>query len=113
MPTRPTLLLALILPLLCVHPVSAADADSVRQAFVAAMQRVRQNLPDTPDSPELESYVIHDYLVAARMRRDLAKTSDEALDTPIDAFLQAHANQPVAHALKHDWLLSLAARRRW
>jgi soluble lytic murein transglycosylase len=88
----------------------------VRQEFVAAMQKVRQNLPDTPDvqdPPELAGYVIHDYLVAARMRRDLARITDDALDTPIDAFLQAHANQPVAHGLKHDWLLSLAARRRW
>ncbi len=113
MPPRSTLLLAVILALLCGHPAPAADADSVRQAFVAAMQRVRQNLPDTPDSPELDSYVIHDYLLAARMRRDLAKTPDDALDAPIDAFLQAHANQPVTHALKHDWLLSLAARHRW
>jgi soluble lytic murein transglycosylase len=111
--TAKKLLLALALPLLYTYAAAAADRDDVRQEFVAAMQRVRQSLPDMPDSGGLESYVIHEYLVAARLRRDLAKTTDDALDAPIDTFLQAHANQPVSHALKRDWLLSLAARRRW
>jgi soluble lytic murein transglycosylase len=87
--------------------------DSVRQAFVAAMQRIRQNLPDTPDSPALEAYAIHDYLVAARFRRDLPKKSDDAQDAAIDAFLQAHPGQPVTRGLRRDWLVSLAQRRRW
>jgi soluble lytic murein transglycosylase len=91
---------------------AVADADSTRQAFVAAMQRIRLNLPDTPDSPALEAYVIHDYLIAARLRRDL-REAGEALDKAIDAFLQAHAGQPVTHGLRHDWLASLAQRRRW
>jgi soluble lytic murein transglycosylase len=113
--------LALLLPLLCVQsapaangpPATIADPDSTRQAFVAAMQRIRLNLPETPDSPALEAYPIHDYLVAARLRRDLAKKPDEALDTAIDVFLQAHAGQPVARSLRRDWLASLAQRRRW
>jgi soluble lytic murein transglycosylase len=113
--------LALLLPLLCVRiapaadspPASIADPDSTRQAFVAAMQRVRQNLPETPDSPALEAYPIHAYLVAARLRRDLVKKPDEALDTAIDVFLQAHAGQPVTRGLRRDWLGSLAQRRRW
>src|SRR5271156_2410274 len=49
-------------------PQSAAEQDVIRQAFVAAMQRVRLNLPDTPDPPALVAYAIHDYLVAARYR---------------------------------------------
>ena len=113
--------LALLLPLLCVRiapaadgpPAGIADADSTRQAFVAAMQRVHQNLPDTPDSPALEAYPIHAYLVAARLRRDLLKKPDEALDGAVDAFLQSHGGQPVTRSLRRDWLGSLAQRRRW
>src|SRR5216684_7930370 len=113
--------LALLLTLLGIQiapaadgpPSSIADLDSTRQAFVAAMQRVRLNLPDTPDSPALQAYPIHDYLVAARFRRDLVKRPEEDLDTAIDAFLQAHAGQPVGRSLRRDWLVSLAQRRRW
>jgi soluble lytic murein transglycosylase len=88
-------------------------ADGTRQAFVAAMQRVQLNLPEPPDSPALAAYPLHDYLLAARFRRDLAKVPDDALDTAIDAFLQAHVAQPVAHDLRHDWLVKLAERQRW
>jgi soluble lytic murein transglycosylase len=112
---------ALLLPLLLLQFAAPADAAAAavadpqanRQAFVAAMQRIRLNLPEPPDSPALEAYSIHDYLVAARFRRGLMKTPDEALDSAIDAFLQTHAGQPVARALKRDWLASLAQRRRW
>jgi soluble lytic murein transglycosylase len=76
------------------------------------MQRIRLHQPDLPDSPALESYAIHDYLVAARLRRDLGLKSDEN-DAPIDAFLRAHPGQPVARGLRRDWLASLAQRRRW
>ena len=98
-------------PLLCA-PLPA-DAQDVRQEFMAAMQRVRLHQPDIPDSPALERYAIHDYLVAARMRRDLSVKPDENIDAAIDAFLHAHAAQPVARALRRDWLASLAQRRRW
>ncbi|HMI73936.1 MAG TPA: transglycosylase SLT domain-containing protein [Steroidobacteraceae bacterium] len=98
-------------PLLSEQP--AADAEGVRQEFVAAMQRIRQHQPDLPDSPALQSYAIHDYLVAARWRRDLNLRPDEDLDAAIDAFLHTHAGQPVARALRRDWLTSLAQRRRW
>jgi soluble lytic murein transglycosylase len=89
------------------------DAEGVRQEFVAAMQRIRLHQPDVPDSAALQNYAIHDYLVAARWRRDLALKSDESLDAAIDAFLHAHVGQPVARALRRDWLASLAQRRRW
>jgi len=91
----------------------AADLQSTRQAFVAAMQRIRQNLPEEPDSPALAAYAIHDYLVAARFRRDLIAKPDDALDAAIDVFLQTHLGQPVARSLRHDWLVSLAQQRRW
>ncbi|HXA35409.1 MAG TPA: transglycosylase SLT domain-containing protein [Steroidobacteraceae bacterium] len=113
--------LALWLPLLCVQFACATEAprtaavnlDGIRQAFVAAMQRIRLNLPETPDPPALEAYAIHDYLTAARFRRDLTKKDSDALDAAIDQFLQAHAGQPVSHGLRHDWLMSLAQRHRW
>jgi soluble lytic murein transglycosylase len=94
-------------------PAAAAAPDGTRQAFVAAMQRIRLNLPEPPDSAALEAYPLHDYLVAARLRRDLNKAPDDALDTAIDAFAQARMGQPVTHGLRHDWLVSLAQRRRW
>jgi soluble lytic murein transglycosylase len=95
------------------NPSAPSDLQSTRQAFVAAMQRIRLHLPDTADSPALEAYVIHDYLVAARLRRDLVQKPDEEMDSAIDAFLRAHANQPVARGLRREWLVSLAQRRRW
>src|SRR5579863_3266966 len=88
----------------------AADA---QQEFMAAMQRVSQHVPEPPDSPALQAYVIYDYLLAARMRRDLELKPGEDLDAAIDAFVQAHGQQPVARNLRHDWLVSLAQRRRW
>ncbi len=77
------------------------------------MQRVRQRAPEMPDSPALQAYVVYDYLVAARLRRDLELKPSDELDTTIDAFLQAHSGQPVARNLRMDWLASLANRRRW
>lgn len=81
--------------------------------FMAAMQRVRMNLPEPPDSAALKAYPIYAYLVAARLRRDLTDMASEELDAVIDAFLRAHEGQPVGHSLEHQWLASLAQRRRW
>jgi soluble lytic murein transglycosylase len=106
------LLATWLLTLLCAHVPLATETESTRLVFVSAMQRISAGLPDTPDSPALKSYVLYDYLVAARLRRDLQKP-DEALDAAIDGFLQAHAGQPVARGLRRDWLLNLAQRRRW
>src|SRR5258708_2229647 len=77
----------------------SADRDAVRDEFVAAMQRIRLHQPDVGDSPALQNYAIHDYLVAARLRRDLLSANDN-LDATIDAFLRAHAGQPVTHGLR-------------
>src|SRR5580693_9578824 len=81
--------------------------------FMAAMQRVRMNLPEPPDSAALKAYPIYDYLLAARLRRDLGLTPSEELDATIDAFLRAREGAPVGRSLKHQWLASLAQRRRW
>ena len=93
--------------------LSAQPLEPVRDEFVAAMQRIRLHQPDVPDSPALQNYAIHDYLVAARLRRDLTLSANETLDAAIDAFLRAHAGQPVTRGLHRDWLVSLAQRRRW
>jgi soluble lytic murein transglycosylase len=95
------------------NPTPKASEDAVRAQFMAAIERIRQRAPEPPDSPALQAYVIHDYLTAARFRRDLDLKPSEDLDTAIDAFLQAHAGQPVARNLRIDWLTSLANRRRW
>lgn len=120
MPKRLKLSLTAFLWLLAADHGLAADlpdtttADqTVRQEFVAAMQRVRLHVPDSPDSPALEAYAIYDYLVAARLRRDLQANPGEDLDTVIDTFLRVHAGQPVTHGLRREWLESLADRHRW
>lgn len=89
------------------------NEEQVRAEFMAAMQRIRQRTPEQADSPALQSYVIYDYLTVARFRRDLDLKPSDELDGAIDAFLQAHAGEPVARVLRIDWLTSLANRRRW
>ena len=69
--------------------------------------------PEPPDSRALQAYPIYDYLVAARLRRDLTFTPNEDLDALVDAFVQAHEGQPVVRTLRRQWLASLAERRRW
>jgi soluble lytic murein transglycosylase len=107
------LLLAACSALCADAPQTAADPAAVRREFMAAMQRIRQRQPDAPDSPALDAYVIHDYLTAARLRRDLTVSPGEELDSTIDSFLRSHAGQPVSRVLRHDWLSSLADRGRW
>ncbi len=79
------------------------------------MQRAKLNLglPEPPDSAALKAYPIYDYLIAARLRRDLTWTPTDDLDATIDAFVREHEGQPVARALRRQWLASLAERRRW
>jgi soluble lytic murein transglycosylase len=86
---------------------------AVQAEFRAAIQRIRQHQPDQPDSPALQSYVIYDYLLVARFRRDLEQKPGDELDTAINTFLEAHAGQPVARNLRNDWLTSLGTRRKW
>jgi soluble lytic murein transglycosylase len=92
---------------------SPPDPPAARQEFIAAMQRVRLHQPDQADSPALKAFVIYDYLLSARLRRDLAQNPNENLDATIDGFVQQHAGQPVTRPLRHDWLISLAQRTRW
>ncbi|HEX3849220.1 MAG TPA: hypothetical protein VHV81_17700, partial [Steroidobacteraceae bacterium] len=94
-------------------PIASAAAADARLEFMAAMDAVRQSRPDTADSPALQAYAIHDYLTAARLRRDLAQRPDDGVDAAIDAFLSGHGGQPVTRALRREWLSSLGQRRRW
>jgi len=91
----------------------AATVASGAAEFIAAMQRTRTNVPEPADSVALKAYPIYDYLIAARMRRDLSGTATEQLDTSIDDFLRAHEGLPVTRTLRHQWLVSLAQRGRW
>src|SRR4051794_6554916 len=86
---------------------------AVQAEFKAAIQRIRQHQPDQPDSPALKSYAIYDYLLVARFRRDLEQKPGDDVDTAINAFLEAHAGEPVARNLRNDWLTTLATRRKW
>jgi len=96
-----------------IAPTTPAAPDEARTAFIAAMQRVSLHQPDMADSPALKAYAIYDYLVAARLRRDLGMKPADDLDATIDGFMQAHLGQPVTRSLRRDWLASLAERRRW
>ena len=93
----------------------AAPNAAAAVEFMAAMQRTRTGAgpQEPPDSAALKAFPIYDYLVAARLRRDLTWTPSEDLDTAIDAFLKAHEGEPVARALRRQWLASLAERQRW
>src|SRR5579872_6847631 len=82
----------------------APQKDPVRAEFMAAMQRVRLHQPDVADSAALQRFAIYDYLIAARLRRDLSLAPEEHLDAAIDAFLHARAGQLVARNLRRDWL---------
>jgi hypothetical protein len=104
---------ALTLAALVTRAAPAEPDTAAGQEFMAAMQRVRQHVPEPPDSPALEAYVLHDYLVAARLRRDVQSNPNDALDTTVDEFLKAHGAQPVARPLRREWLASLADRKRW
>jgi soluble lytic murein transglycosylase len=89
------------------------NEEAVQAEFKAAIQRIRQHQPDQQDSAALRAYVIYDYLVVARFRRDLEQKPSDELDAAINAFLEAHAGQPVAKNLRNEWLSSLANRRKW
>jgi soluble lytic murein transglycosylase len=93
--------------------VPRVNEEAVQAEFKAAIQRIRQHQPDQQDSPALQAYVIYDYLLAARLRRDLEQKPSDELDAAINGFLEAHAGQPVARNLRNDWLASLASRRKW
>jgi soluble lytic murein transglycosylase len=92
---------------------NTADNAAARQEFVAAMRRVSSRAVEAPDSAALIAYPIYDYLLAARLRRDLVEKPRDDLDASIDSFLQNRPYQPVTRLLRREWLVSLAARGRW
>lgn len=94
-------------------PIVRSADPHARQLFMDALKRVESGQPDLPDGAALQQYLLHDYLVAARLKRDLQRTPDDALDARIAAFLDAHADQPVSRVLRREWFLSLASRGRW
>ena len=95
------------------HPQGHALDSAATRQFKDAWKRLQAAEPDRPDPPALRHSVIYDYLLAARLRRDLAANPGEELDQRIDEFIQARANLPVVRGLRRDWLASLATRARW
>lgn len=93
-------------------PTSDADLAGVRAEFRAAWARVRDNEPDIPDSPVLQTYPIFPYLQAVRLQRAL-RLNDPHSDASISGFLELHRNEPVTQGLLKSWLASLAQREEW
>ncbi len=112
MPIKVFLLLAALLWVLSAFG-AAADPAPLRNEFVVAMHRIRDHQVEPPDSTELQGYILYDYLIAERMRRELAQSPSESLDAAIDAFERTHHGKPVARVLWHEWLANLALRKRW
>jgi hypothetical protein len=95
-------------------PLAASpDQLEMRPIFIGAMRSVQLRVSESADPPKLHEYPLYDYLLAARLRRDLQESPDENIDTAIDIFLKAHDGQPVTRNVRRDWLASLAQRRRW
>ena len=99
-------------PLVPGEPLGTPSAD-VRRQFRAALDDARAGRPAPPDSAALRGYVLYGYLQAARLQSELQSAPTTDLDARIDAFLRAHAGEAVVRDLRHDWLVSLAARARW
>src|SRR6185437_11248266 len=78
---------------------AATPMASVRELFLQALQQAQQPAPGTDDTVQDPAA--------------LQAAPEPQLDSRIDAFVRAHAGQPVVHDLTHDWLVSLAARGRW
>jgi soluble lytic murein transglycosylase len=91
----------------------ATDQATLRRAFMQALQRVRQPSTQAADPPALMAYALYDYLLAARLGRELQSAPGDDLDERIDVFLRSHAGQPVTQTLQVEWLTSLAERQRW
>ena len=92
---------------------ATAKLELVRRTFIAAMLRVRLGEPEPADGPALQAYPLYEYLIAARLQRDLTAKPSGALDAAIDDFMNAHVDQPVTRRLRREWLASLAERGRW
>lgn len=107
-------LIAALVSLIFACAAAADGAPGLTPAdFLAALQRARLGLAEPPDSQALKNYPLYDYLIAARLQTDLAAHPSDEQDTAVDDFLRAREGQPVTRALRHQWLMSLAQRRRW
>ena len=112
--------LAACLALLCATIGGAASADdplaSQRAEFQQAWAQLGVAGSPPQDSANLQRYVLHPYLQAARMQQALQTSGinvPKALDEQIAGFIRAHDREPVVTDLRLAWLASLAARSAW
>ncbi len=97
-----------------------ADDDplaSVRLLFVFAYAAAEAGapLPLSTEPAALRDYVLYPYLERARLTSALrgATQAWTSTDDDVNAFLDAHAGEPVAADLLRTWLSSLGAREQW
>lgn len=95
-----------------VNPPGAELRAEFLEAYTAA--QVGRGDPER-DSPALEAYALYPYLRAARLGYALTRASGgwSEIDLDTEAFLDAHADEPVAGPLQRGWLASLARRGEW
>ena len=103
-----------VLLLLSGQPVWANLAEqppSQRMQFMAAKTALEQRNSErfAALAADLQDYPLYPYLTFWRLQQDLAKLSSE----DVQAFINEHADTPLASRLQGAWLRHLAAQRRW
>jgi soluble lytic murein transglycosylase len=91
-------------------PTPAALRASFERAFDEA--RNGRVIGVAEDEAQLQGYLLHPYLEAARLERALARRDPDAPDR-IEAFLAAHGDEPVTYGLRAAWLSQLAESSDW
>jgi soluble lytic murein transglycosylase len=109
--------LLLVFTLPASHPTRAGDAEPDplavgRRQFIAAYAEADSAAAAVApaDSEQLQAYPLYPYLLAARLQR---RMNDPSSAADIRAFLASHADEPVARALRSQWLMVLALSKRW
>ena len=107
------LILGLAMLLMPVLLRAQADGDAVRAEFSAAVARAEAGETSADDSRTLSGYVLYPYVIAARLRAEIAGQADDGTDARVRKFLASYAGWPVARDLKRAWLQNLAQRQAW
>lgn len=108
---RPLLVLLSALLLVAGSQATADGFEAQRELYAQAEKALRHNdtARFTALSRQLRDYPLHPYLEYRALRARLAQASPNE----VAAFLQQHADTPLAGLLRGRWLDHLAQRRRW